>query len=222
MELLTVFVLGLLMILDPCTLMTSVAAVGYIDREIDNRRRVLICGLAFVAGKIATYLLLSVPFIVGGETEWVHSIIAQYGEPLMGLFLAICGLVLLGAGHHHHEHDHGMSKWLKTVDESSYPFWAFMLGIFFAIAFCPHRLIYFLAMIDITISSAQYSYPLIFGLGTALPILLLAWAIPYGVVSIDGLKAKLAKAERIIRIACAIIFIVVGVYMLHPLLHVLF
>ena len=218
MIILTIFILGLLMILDPCTLITSVAAVGYIDREVENKRRILIAGALFGAGKIATYMLLSVPFLMGAETEWVHSVLAKYGEPAMGVFLVLCGIVQLFSGHHHHEHDHGMSRWLKTVDESSYPFWAFMLGIFFAIAFCPHRLIYFLMMIDLTIQTAASSelsmigMPLIFGLGTALPILLIAWAIPYGIVSTEGLTQKLKQYEHWIRIVCAVAFIMVGVY----------
>lgn len=204
------------MILDPCTLITSVAAVGYIDREVENKRRILVAGIMFVLGKIVTYMLLSIPFLMGAETEWVHETLGHHGEMAMGVFLVLCGLVLLFSGHHHHEHDHGMSRWLKTVDESSYPFWAFMLGIFFAIAFCPHRLIYFLMMIDLTITS-QYPIshvvmPLVFGLGTALPILLIAWAIPYGIVSTEGLTQKLRKHEKRIRLVCALAFIIVGSY----------
>lgn len=217
-EITTIFILGLLMILDPCTLITSVAAVGYIDREVENKRRILISGMSFVAGKIVTYMLMSIPFFMGAETEWVHDVLGHHGEAAMGIFLVICGLVLLFSGRHHHEHDHGMSRWLKTVDENSYPFWAFMLGIFFAIAFCPHRLIYFLMMIDIAIqTAAQYRFssvvmPFVFGLGTALPILLIAWAIPYGIISTEGLTQKLSKYEKHIRIACACAFIIAGVY----------
>ena len=54
LHILTSLILGLLMILDPCTLFTSIAAIGYIDKEIDNRRKVLLNGLMFVFGKLAT------------------------------------------------------------------------------------------------------------------------------------------------------------------------
>ena len=37
----TALLLGLLTILDPCTLMTSITAISYIDEEINNRRKVL-------------------------------------------------------------------------------------------------------------------------------------------------------------------------------------
>ena len=35
-HILTSLLLGFLMILDPCTLFTSIAAIGYIDKEINN------------------------------------------------------------------------------------------------------------------------------------------------------------------------------------------
>ncbi|MBQ6977662.1 MAG: sulfite exporter TauE/SafE family protein, partial [Paludibacteraceae bacterium] len=60
-QIFTAFLLGLLTILDPCTLMTSITAISYIDKEINNRRKVLTNGLMFVLGKLATYVLLSIP-----------------------------------------------------------------------------------------------------------------------------------------------------------------
>ena len=70
-QLLTALLLGLLMILDPCTLFTSIAAVGYIDKEIQNKRRVLHTGAMFVLGKLVTYVLLAIPFIMGEQTDGI-------------------------------------------------------------------------------------------------------------------------------------------------------
>ena len=64
-QLFTALLLGLLTILDPCTLMTSITAIGYIDKEINNKKLVLTNGLMFVLGKLATYVLLSIPFLAG-------------------------------------------------------------------------------------------------------------------------------------------------------------
>ena len=68
-NILTSLLLGFLMILDPCTLFTSIAAIGYIDKEINNRRKVLLNGLMFVLGKLATYTLLAIPFIMGAVSH---------------------------------------------------------------------------------------------------------------------------------------------------------
>lgn len=216
LQILTAFLLGLLTILDPCTLMTSIAAISFIDREIANHRRVLVCGIMFVLGKLITYILMSVPFLMGAQMASVQHALEAWGEPILAVIMLICGMLLLFAGHHHHEHDHGMSKWLQQIDNEQSGFWAFMLGIFFAVAFCPHRLVYFLTMIDIALTlptSWNWLMPVVFGLGTGLPILLLAWLISYSTVNISSLRERMSKIERWLRYICAVLFIASGVYL---------
>ena len=216
LQLLSAFVLGLLTILDPCTLMTSITAISYIDKEINNRRKVLTNGLMFVLGKLVTYVLLSIPFMAGAETEGIKHFLGHWGEPVLAGFMLVCGIVLLFSGHHHHEHDHGISKFLQNADSDSSWLWSFILGIFFAIAFCPHRLVYFLAMIDATLtlsSSWNWLMPIVFSLGTGLPIMLIAWLVSYSAVSIGTLKSKMGTFEKWFRHICAILFLILGVYL---------
>ncbi|MBQ6777561.1 MAG: sulfite exporter TauE/SafE family protein [Paludibacteraceae bacterium] len=218
----TALVLGFLMILDPCTLFTSIAAIGYIDRELQNRRRVLTTGLMFVLGKLVTYVLLSIPFIMGARTEHIHHLTQEWGEPLLCIFMLVCGVFLLFAGHMHHNHDHGIGKWLQNVDDNSSWLWAFMLGIFFAIAFCPHRLVYFFTMIEMAMTLPQtwnWVLPVVFGLGTGLPIMLLAWAISYSAITAQSLTDKLQRFEHWFRYCCAVLFIGYGIYLGIHLLH---
>lgn len=213
---LTSLVLGFLMILDPCTLFTSIAAIGYIDREMQNRRRVLITGLMFVLGKLITYVLVSIPFIMGSHTDGIHHFLNHWGEPLLAAFMIICGVLLFFSGHHHHDHDHGMSKWLQTVDDKSSWFWAFMLGIFFAIAFCPHRLMYFFTMIEMSVSLESawtWFLPVVFGLGTGLPIIIIAWIICYSAITTEVLTAKVKRFEKWFRYICAVLFLGFGIYL---------
>lgn len=216
LQLLTALVLGLLTILDPCTLMTSITAIGFIDREVSNRRRVLQCGGMFVLGKLLTYVLLSIPFLIGAQTEGMQHALEEWGEPTLAVVMLLCGVILLFAGHHHHEHDHGISRWLKEVDDRHSWFWAFFLGIFFAIAFCPHRLVYFVTMIDIALTlpnSWNWLMPVVFGLGTGLPILIIAWLISYSAVNINSLRGRMSAIEKWLRYVCAVLFIGLGVYM---------
>lgn len=222
-QILTAFVLGLLTILDPCTLMTSITAIAFIDREISNRRRMLTCGLMFVLGKLLTYVLMSIPFLMGSQLDSVQHILEHWGEPILAIIMLLCGVILLFAGHHHHEHDHGISKWLRQVDDSQSWIWSFFLGIFFAIAFCPHRLVYFVTMIDIALtlpSTWSWLMPVIFGLGTGLPILVIAWLISFSAVNIDSLRSRMGTIEKWLRYICAILFLATGIYMgIHTLHH---
>ena len=214
-QLFTALLLGLLTILDPCTLMTSITAIGYIDKEINNKKLVLTNGLMFVLGKLATYVLLSIPFLAGSQTDGIQHLLAHWGEPILAGFMLICGVVLLFSGHHH-EHDHGISKWLKDTDSKESWIWSFILGIFFAIAFCPHRLVYFLTMIDITLtlpSTWNWVMPVVFSLGTGVPIMLIAWLVSYSAVSIGNLTSKMGAFEKWFRHICAVLFLVLGAYL---------
>ena len=97
-----------------------------------------------------------------------------------------------------------------------------MLGIFFAIAFCPHRLVYFFTMIDLALtlpSSWNWLLPVVFGLGTGLPILLIAWVISYSAISAQTLTERMQRFEHWFRYACAVLFLGYGIYLGVHLLH---
>ena len=58
MPVLTAFALGLLTALSPCPLATNIAAVGFISRDIENRRRIFRNGLLYTLGRIIAYTVL--------------------------------------------------------------------------------------------------------------------------------------------------------------------
>ena len=55
---LTALLLGLLTAISPCPLATNIAAMGYLAREVGNRRRIFVNGLLYTAGRILAYTLL--------------------------------------------------------------------------------------------------------------------------------------------------------------------
>lgn len=223
LSLLTAFTLGLMTIIDPCTLFTSVAAVGYIDKEVNDKKRVITYGVMFVVGKVIAFMLLSVPLLLGAKISAIEHLLEHYGEPLMAFFMIASGVFMLFAGHLHHNHDHGVISKIEKHDGKSGALWAMLLGMFFSIAFCPHRLIYFLTMIDLALSVAptvSWLYPLIFSLGTGLPILLIAIIVAYSATGIARLTNSLHTFEKWFRYVCALLFIGVGVYLaIHCLGH---
>ena len=54
----TAFVLGLLTAISPCPLATNITAIGFISRDIGNRKRIFRNGLLYTLGRIITYTLL--------------------------------------------------------------------------------------------------------------------------------------------------------------------
>lgn len=62
--LLTAFLLGLLTALSPCPLATNIAAVGFIGKDIEDRRKIFRNGLLYTLGRILAYTLLGVVLIL--------------------------------------------------------------------------------------------------------------------------------------------------------------
>ena len=84
---LTAFLLGLLTAVSPCPLATNIAAVGYISKDLENRRRVFLNGLLYTLGRVATYTLLGAVLIAvlraGASVFAIQKAIGKWGEMLM-------------------------------------------------------------------------------------------------------------------------------------------
>ena len=53
--LLTAFLLGVLTALSPCPLATNIAAIGFIGKDVENRRQIFRNGLLYTLGRIVAY-----------------------------------------------------------------------------------------------------------------------------------------------------------------------
>ena len=56
----TALILGLMTAISPCPLATNITAIGFISRDIDNRKRVFINGLIYTLGRVLSYTGLAV------------------------------------------------------------------------------------------------------------------------------------------------------------------
>ena len=103
----------------------------------------------------------------------------------------------------------------KMENKSNKGFWGvLLLGIVFALAFCPYSgVLYFGMLIPMTISSASGLYlPMVFALATGIPVIIFAWLIAFSVSSIGGFYNKMKNFEIWFRRVVAVLFIGVGVY----------
>ena len=91
---------------------------------------------------------------------------------------------------------------------------AILLGIVFALAFCPYSgVLYFGMLVPMTVSSASGLYlPVVFALATGVPVIIFSWLLAYTVSGIGGFYHKVKTFELWFRRVIAFLFIVVGVY----------
>ena len=96
---LTAFLLGLLTAISPCPLATNIAAVGFIGRNIESRKRVFINGLLYTLGRVLSYTLFGVVLIMilreGSSMFGIQKTIGTWGELLIGPMLLIIGLFMI-------------------------------------------------------------------------------------------------------------------------------
>jgi len=91
---------------------------------------------------------------------------------------------------------------------------AVLLGIIFALAFCPYSgVLYFGMLVPLTLSTASGLYlPVVFAIATGIPVIIIAWVLAYTVAGIGGIFNKIKIFELWFRRVIAVFFIVFGIY----------
>ncbi len=214
--LLTAFVLGLLTALSPCPLATNIAAIGYIGKDIENRRKIFLNGLLYTLGRILAYTLLGVVLIgilrQGSSMFGIQQAIGTYGELAIGPLLLVIGLFML-FGERLRLPQFGFGGNAEGL--ARHGGWgALLIGILFALAFCPTSgVFYFGMLIPLSATTAGgYILPMIFAVATALPVLAVAWILAFSVQGISRFYGRMQVVRRWLNRLVGIVFLLVGLY----------
>jgi cytochrome c biogenesis protein CcdA len=91
----------------------------------------------------------------------------------------------------------------------------FLLGVLFALAFCPYSAaLFFGVLIPLSLkSTGGVALPAVYAIGTGLPVLVFGVLISLSVARVSAWLNAVTRAERIIRVAASVIFIGVGIYL---------
>jgi len=213
LPIISAFVLGLMTAISPCPLATNITAIAYIGKDIDNKRRVFHNGLIYTLGRAISYTVIGLIFFFGVSQFKVSSIFQEWGEKFLGPLLIVIGLFMLGVLNFK---TGGINSLIQRYTENrKNSFWTVLvIGILFALAFCPYSGVLFFGMlIPITITSVKGLYlPVIFAIATGLPVIIFAYLIAYTVSGVGKLYNKIQVFEKWFRYIVAVIFIGIGVY----------
>ncbi len=209
----TAFILGLMTAISPCPLATNITAIGFISRDIENRRRVFLKGLVYTLGRAITYTGLGVLLYLGASKMEITNLFQGWGEKLLGPLLILIGLLMLDFIKLRLP---GFSNLTEKMGEQSRRTYGgtLLLGIIFAMAFCPYSgVLYFVMLIPMTIASASGLYlPAIFAVATGLPVILFAWLLAYAIGNVGKFYDRIKTFELWFRRLVAVLFIAVGIY----------
>lgn len=213
---LTAFLLGLLTAISPCPLATNIAAVGFIGRNIENRRRVFINGLLYTLGRVLSYTLLGVVLIMilkeGSSMFGIQKTIGTWGELLIGPMLLIIGMFMLFGDKLNLPKFgfNGNAEGLARKGGAG----ALLIGVLFALAFCPTSGVFYFGMLIpmSATASAGYLLPAVFAVATAIPVLIVAWILAFCVQQMSSFYGHIKTVQKYLNVIVGILFIVIGIY----------
>jgi cytochrome c-type biogenesis protein len=216
MPLISALILGLMTAISPCPLATNISAIGFLSRNISSKRTILWQGLIYTLGRTVTYVGVAALFFLGANQMNIQKFLGTYGEKFLGPLLVVIGIFMLDLIRLKFS---GSGKLSKKAEEKSKSgsFWGILLlGIVFALAFCPYSgVLYFMMLIPLTLSSAEgLLLPVVFSLATALPVILFAFLIAFTVSAAGKFYNKIKVFELWFRRIVGILFILSGIYLI--------
>ena len=212
--LLTAIWLGILTSVSPCPLAANIAAVSFISRRITQRNIVFLSGVLYTLGRSLTYIVLGVLIVKTlVDVPILSDFLQRYINKILGIVLILIGMVLLDLLR--------IPLSLPSVSENTAKklidkgaIGSLPLGILFALAFCPvSAALFFGGLIPVAVEAQSgIGLPLIYGIGTGLPVLLFAFLAAAGAGYVNNLYHRITRIEFYTKKATGIIFILVGIY----------
>ena len=196
----TALLLGLMTAISFCPLATNITAVGFISKDLENRNRVFFNGLFYTLGRAITYTLIPLIIYIGADQFKFSGFFQRYGEKIIGPLLLLIGISMLDIIRINFPGFARLSE--KMENRKSWRFIdAILLGMVFALAFCPYSgVLYFGMLVPLTVSSASGLYlPVIFAVATGIPVIIFAWVLAYTVSGLGGLYNKIKKFVKLFR-----------------------
>jgi cytochrome c biogenesis protein CcdA len=206
--------LGVLTSISPCPLATNVAAVSFIGKQFSSAPRVALSGLFYVLGRMLAYLVLGTVLVAGLlAAPQLSAFLQKSMNKFLGPILILVGMVLLNlfrfrlAGA-------GVGANLQERAGRGGILGAGLLGFLFALSFCPvSAALFFGSLIPLSVQhGSAIVIPLVFGVGTGLPVIVFASMIALSAKSIGTLFEKVTRLELWARRITGAVFIAAGIY----------
>lgn len=220
---LAAFLLGILTSISPCPLATNITAIAYISKEIKTIKNTLLNGLFYTLGRSISYTLLATLIYFGISSFSISSIFQGWGDKVLGPVLIIIGLIMFGIIKINFGKGGEKAEKIKLWLSQKGFIGSFLLGMLFALAFCPYSgVLFFGALIPLVLKSAEsLLLPPIFALGTGLPVILFSFLIAFSIQKLGQVFQIMQKIEKIMRYSVAIIFLCIGFYYTQYLINYL-
>ena len=171
---------GILTSISPCPLATNIAAVSYIGRRPDQSGYALSAGILYALGRMLTYVVLGIFLISSAQMiPSVANFLQRYMNIILGPFLFLLGVVLLDIVPVNLRGISLLTNGLRARVENAGIWGAGILGIVFALSFCPvSAALFFGSLFPLAVNhESKIIIPALYGIGTAIPVVVFALLI---------------------------------------------
>ena len=142
----------------------------------------------------------------------IQKFIGKYGEMILGPALLLIGLFML-LGNRFKLPSFGFNGNGEGLACKG-GFGALLLGMLFAMAFCPTSGVFYFGMLIPMSATATVGYllPVLFAIATALPVLVVAWILAFSVQHIGSFYDKMQTVQKWLNWIVGGLFIGIGIY----------
>lgn len=205
------FVLGIVATLAPCQISGNLSALTLFSSKSLKLKTSWNEIIGFILGKIIAFSLLGfIVWIFGREISQSFTLFFPYFRKLTSPLIILTGLIMLGY-FKFGKIINFVPKKLKNIKLTSKN--TFIMGFFLSLGFCPTMFsIFFFSLIPMALS-LKYGFilPILFALGTSLPIIIFIYLLD--TFGLGGLLLKKSrKTGQVIQLIFGILLIVLGVY----------
>jgi cytochrome c biogenesis protein CcdA len=207
--------LGVLTSISPCPLATNVAAISFLARRLDSSHRATLGVISYAVGRATAYATIGLLVAWGFAAAPATSRLLQAAlEPVIGPLLTVVGLVLLGLIPLHLNFGPAKPGATEGLADRGLP-GAFLLGVLFAITFCPtSAALFFGSLLPLSLTApTQLPLFVIYGLATALPVALVALAVLFGAQKGATLVGGLQRWQGVLQTTNGWLIVAIGIYL---------
>jgi len=206
---------GVLTSVSPCPLATNIAALSQLSRHSGSHRlAVLAHGGLYALGRALAYMAVGFLTVKSFLSVPAFSFLMQkYGNQVLSPVLVLAGMYMLGMFGRGFE---GFAPFdLSKFKARGGFFSSLLMGFVFALAFCPvSAALYFGVIIPLSAKNcAPLFLPLLYGLGTALPVIGLATALDLGLKKAPAIMGMAGRFGKYAKPGTGWVFTAAGVYL---------
>jgi cytochrome c-type biogenesis protein len=211
------FALGLLTAVSPCPLATNITATAYIAKTIESKKKVILSGFLYTMGRLTSYTAIGALIYFGFSKFQIAKLFQGNGEKLLGPIMVLIGLVMLDVFKLDFLTKGNLTERLSERFKDNGLLGSYLLGGIFALAFCPYSgALFFGMLIPMTLASdAGLLLPIVFSLGTGIPVIIFAFVIAYSIEKLGTYFNAITKVEKVMRVMAGLAFVITGLYYLN-------